>query len=105
MRQMMLTEILLNPSVPPDMEEVLTGQVWDVYRLFLNRKCVCHKRIAKIAAQYNARISEIRAALIPEGWIIGPPGKRGKLNFYKLIRLEEAPKKWLESLKVYWDSR
>ena len=104
-RQMLLDEILVNPSVPPEDELRLSKQAMKIYEKLRGRKLyggwVNTDEMAEIARQYGARLNEIRRALIPLGLIVGPPEKRDNLNWYTIILLDDAPKKWLHGLKVY----
>ena len=105
---MLLKEIQVNPSVPPEDELRLSRQAMKIYELLRGRhkygRWVNVDELSNIARQYNARLNEIRRALIPLGLIVGPPDKRDGLNWYRIILLDDAPKKWLHSLKVYWES-
>ena len=88
-------EVLLNPSVPAEAELRLSRQVEVMYRLFVHHHRfgvpVSNAELMQIGCQYNARLYELRRALIPVGWCIDFVGKgeRG-LCFYKLVRLGES---------------
>lgn len=94
---------LLNPSVPEEDEMRLTRQVLSMYRLFaarLHTGClVSTTDLRELAAQYSARLNELRWSLIPLGWCIDMVkiGAKG-VNHFSLVRLEESTyyKKWLK---------
>lgn len=95
MRQMMLTEILLNPSVVLSSDEKrLSRQAEKIWRLFCPNEdshyvAVWTSELVAVAFQYNARLSEIRAWLIPYGLTIDVTGSndRGN-NKYQVVELE-----------------
>ena len=73
----------------------LSRQGWRMYRLFAaNHKiglCVSTIDLGGIGNQYQARLSEVRRALIPLGWCIDLVRKGvGGVNYYKLVRLQES---------------
>lgn len=88
-------EILLNPSVPEINELRLVRQSQRMYRLFVSRYRtslpVSTSDLTTIGAQYNARLYELRRALIPLGWCIDLV-KRSEtgVRYYKIVRLAES---------------
>ena len=88
-------EILLNPSVPPEDELRLSRQAHAIYNLFMDYHKlglpVPNTELTKIAFQYQARLYEIRRALIPLGWCIDLVQKsEDGVNCYDLVRLEQS---------------
>ena len=97
----MTFEILLNPSVPDEDVLRLSRQANKMYGLFRIRHrvglCVSTIDLERIGNQYQARLYEVRRALIPLGWCIDLARKgTGGVNYYKLVRLEES---------VFYDAR
>lgn len=74
MRQMMLGELLLNPSVPAEDERRLSAQAVRVWQLFVDEqndfRQVTTNQLRAEAAQYNARLNEIRTWLKDSGLTI-----------------------------------
>jgi len=88
-------EILLNPSVPEADELRLGRQVEKMYSLFVERRkaglTVSNTELAKIGFVYQARLYELRRALIPHGWCIDLVRKsEGGVNCYSLVPLEDS---------------
>jgi len=93
--QMMLGEISLNPSVEAADELRLEGQCRTMFGLFCSKHktglLVTTAELMEIAGQYNARLNEIRHALVKIGWCIDLVKKaRDGNNGYKLVRLEDS---------------
>jgi len=91
----MTFEILLNPSVPVEDELRLSRQANKMYGLFRIRQriglCVSTIDLEEIGNQYQARLYEVRRALIPLGWCIDLVRKgQGGINYYKLVRVEDS---------------
>ena len=88
-RQLMLNEILVNPSVEPEDELRLSRQAMRIYKMFRFFGKVSNVMMADVAKQYNARIYEIRKALEPFGRTVKLVEKHPNgLNFYKIANLE-----------------
>jgi len=88
-------EILLNPSVPEIDELRLARQSQRMYRLFVSRYrsglSVSTMDLTIIGAQYNARLYELRRALIPRGWCIDLVRRsENGIAYYKIVRLDES---------------
>jgi len=87
-------EVLLNPSVPQDRQLELEGQVQQIYALFIRAwktgTKVCNLDMRDIAPQYQARLYEIRRALVPHGYCIDLTERQGGLCWYEIVRLDES---------------
>ena len=93
-RQMTL-DILLNPSVAEIDEERLSRQARDIYSLFKYKQFrlglkVTTGDLADIARQYNARVNEIRHALVKVGEMIDEIPGQGGTNYYEVVPLEKS---------------
>lgn len=84
---MLLTEILLNPSVEEKDELRLSNQAKEIYDL-LQLGPVTTSEAATIACQYNARINEIRQALMPLGLAVDETNGEGGNNKYEIVNFE-----------------
>lgn len=94
-RQMELAEVLLNPSVPVEDELRLSRQAMAMWKLFR-----AHDKIGlpvstgylmAIADQYQARLYELRRALINIGLCIDCIGNiGGGIHYYALVNLENS---------------
>lgn len=87
--QMMLCEIPLNPSVKEKDELRLSGQALEIYGL-LGLGPVRTSEAAAIAKQYNARINEIRHALVRKGLMVDEIEGEGGENKYEIVDLETS---------------
>jgi len=93
MRQMMLSEILLNPSVAEADEKRLSRQAERIFRLFCpdevgHYRAVWTSELVRCAVQYMARLTEIRGYLIPYGLTVDNVGSDGKGNHkYQVVEL------------------
>ena len=90
-------DILLNPSVKSQDEIRLSKQAQKIYKLLLRGE-VFTSQMAVIACQYNARLSEIRIALLPFNKTVDlifedPTGN----NAYKIVQFEGS--KYQEHLR------
>lgn len=87
-RQMHLSEILLNPSVEEKDELRLSRQAKEIYGL-LQLGPARTSELNVIACQYNARINEIRQALMPLGLTVDltKQGDGGN-NEYEIVEFE-----------------
>lgn len=87
-RQLMLAEILLNPSVKEKDELRLSKQAKEIYDL-LQLGPVTTWELSIIACQYNARVNEIRQALMPLGLTVDltEEGEGGN-NKYEIVEFE-----------------
>jgi len=97
----MTLDILLNPSVETIDEERLVGHIRRLFGLFKFRDKV-GLPVSTLdlmdlgKAQYNARLSELRMALIPLGWCIDrvvkdlPDNTAQGVHYYKLVTLEKS---------------
>lgn len=78
---MLLTELMLNPSVKPEDETRLSQQAIRVWQLFCDGRNtyrpVWTSALRAVAAQYNARINEIRTWLRTYGLTIDNTGTNG----------------------------
>jgi len=83
-RQMLFTEILLNPSVKTADEKRLSKQARKIYQL-LRAGPAWTNQLCSVARQYNARIYELRQWLAPQGLTID---KIGKPDIYGNCRYE-----------------
>jgi len=88
-RQMLLTEITLNPSVKEKDELRLSRQALEIYNL-LKLGPVTTQQAASIACQYNARINEIRHALKFFGLMVDKIEGRDGGNIYQIVTLEKS---------------
>lgn len=87
-RQLLLTEILVNPSVETEDEMRLSNQAKEIYGL-LQLGPVTTSELAAIACQYNARVNEIRRALLEKGLTIDLTEKgEGGNNKYEIVNFE-----------------
>jgi hypothetical protein len=88
-------EILLNPSVEVEDERRLSRQAREMYLLFVARYriglVVSTSDLREIAAQYNARLYEVRRALVARGLCIDLVRKgMGGQNYYAIVALAES---------------
>lgn len=83
-------EMLLNPSVKGKDELRLSQQARRIYDL-LQRGPVKTSQLAEIGLQYNARLSEVRHAIVGLGLMIDQcgEGESGE-NQYQLVELEQS---------------
>jgi len=93
--QQLSFEVLLNSSVPAEAELRLSQQVERMYGLFVHHHRfgvpVSNAELMQIGCQYNARLYELRRALIPCGWCIDLVRKtESGVNYYGLVRLEQS---------------
>lgn len=86
-RQMMLSEILLNPSVEEKDELRLRKQAKEIYGL-LQLGPVTTDEASAIAKQYNARINEIRHVLQDLGLTVDETDGTGGNNKYEIVEFE-----------------
>ena len=84
---MMLSEIPLNPSVKEKDELRLSRQAKEIYDL-LQLGPVTTSEAAIIACQYNARINEIRHALMEKGLTVDLTEGTGGNNTYEIVEFE-----------------
>ena len=96
MYQMLLSEILLNPSVKEKDELRLSKQAKEIYDL-LGLGPVTTGEAATIACQYNARINEIRQALMDIGLTVDETDGVGGNNKYEIVNFEGS--KYQEHLR------
>ncbi len=82
--------IRINSSVRPEDESRLSRLAQEILVLFLRERTVTTSQLMQIAAQYNARLYEVRRHLIPLGWRIDRVGGRGGQNTCKLVPLDES---------------
>lgn len=82
-------EILLNPSVKGKDELRLSRQAEKIYEL-LQRGPVKTSELSAIACQYNARLSEIRHALVKTGLMVDEIEGSGGQNEYRIVGLEQS---------------
>ena len=88
---------ILNPSVDDIDERRLLDHVRRLFGLFKAR-WVMNLPVSTLdlmefgKAQYNARLSELRRALIEQGWCIDRISQKpvGGVHYYKLVPLEES---------------
>lgn len=95
MRQMLLSEIPLNPSVEVEDELRLSRQCREMYSLFRVREkiglSVSTIDLDEIGDQYQARLFELRRALIKIGLCIDLIKKgKGGVNYYALVNVDES---------------
>lgn len=84
-------EILVNPSVGAAEEPRLSKQNRAIFRLFSGGRSVSNVQLAQVARQYNARLWELRRALVRTGFCIDLISKtRRGLCFYKLVPVEQS---------------
>ena len=94
-------EVLLNPSVELPDEDRLEGYCKELYHLFIGRRnlMAMFTKAAPVStadlmekgkAQYNARLMELRMALIPMGWCIDRIKGEGGTHYYDLVPLEKS---------------
>ena len=89
MQTQLSLQILLNPSVMIGDELRLSKQGRVIFRLFSEGRSVSNIELSQIARQYNARLYELRRALISLGWCVDLVSKvRSGVCFYKLVPLE-----------------
>ncbi len=87
--------LTLNPSVKEKDELRLSRQAMEMYELFLARDrmglLVSTNDLDAIGDQYQARLYEVRRALISKGLCIDLVKKgEGGVNYYKLVNLEQS---------------
>ena len=92
---MELVEVLLNPSVPAEDELRLSAQAMKMWKLFRAWDkvglLVSTADLMEIADQYQARLFELRRALINIGLCIDLVRKgKGGINYYALVNLENS---------------
>jgi len=87
--QQMTFELLLNPSVREKDELRLSKQARAIYEL-LRRGPVRTSELATIGLQYNARINEVRHAVIKLGLMIDQQEGEGGENQYRLVELQQS---------------
>lgn len=87
MRQLLLSEILLNSSVKEKDELRLSKQAKEIYDL-LGLGPVTTDEASAIAKQYNARFNEIRHALQPLGLTVDETEGQGGNNSYEIVNFE-----------------
>ncbi len=96
-----LPEAMLNPSVEPPDEERLAFNFRRLYGLFVSRQNLTEiypealpvstaELMEYAKAQYNARLKELRRALIELGWCIDCVGSKAGTHYYKLVPLGES---------------
>ena len=85
----MTFEVLLNPSVKERDGLRLSRQARRIYDLF-ERGPVETSALVAIACQYNARLSEIRHALVPLGLMIDEVTGEGGQNKYHIVELQQS---------------
>ncbi len=96
-RQMMLSELTLNPSVKPEDERRLSRQALRIYTA-LQKGPVWTNTLVSLARQYNARIHELRQWLAPQGLTIDLTGKDVQGDFkYELV--DSADSRYEQTLK------
>lgn len=93
----MTFEILLNPSVEEQDEKRLLTHFWSLWNLFWSR---CRIGIFVVStldlmdcgkAQYGARLSEVRRAMIPMGYCIDlVKHGQGGVNYYAIVPIENS---------------
>lgn len=93
----MTFEILLNPSVEEADEKRLLTHFWSVWNLFWSR---CRIGIFVVSTidlidygkgQYQARLSEVRRAMIPTGYCIDLVRRgKGRVNYYAIVPIETS---------------
>lgn len=94
-------EIMLNPSVELPDEIRLEGYCKSLYHLFIGRRnlrkmypealLVSTAELMEYAkAQYNARLRELRIALLKVGWCIDRVSGEGGQFFYDLVPKQES---------------
>jgi len=91
MRQMMLTEILLNPSVKAADEPRLSAQALKIWKLFCldgdsHYVAVWTSQLVRCACQYHARLNDLRNWLMPHGLTIDNIGSDGRGNHKYEVR-------------------
>ena len=87
MAEQLLLEILLNPSVKDVDVERLSKQSIAIFNCF-KRGPVKTSLAASIARQYNARINELRHALVKVGLMIDKQEGEGGENTYVIVPLD-----------------
>jgi hypothetical protein len=93
--QMMLDEVLLNPSTQKMDEQRLSRQCRSIFGLFCARRrmgmLVTTADLMAEAGQYNARINELRRAIIKIGWCIDLVKRNSDgNNGYELVPIENS---------------
>jgi len=82
-------EILLNPSVPADEELRLSVQALKIWGIFRRGLPVFTSQLSKVACQYNARLNEVRQALMKFDLTIDLTHKsRFGNNTYEIVRFQ-----------------
>lgn len=82
-------EILLNPSVKGKDELRLSRQAGKIYVL-LQRGPVKTSQLAEIGLQYNARVNEIRHAIVKLGLMVDVVEGSGGENQYEIVGLDRS---------------
>ncbi len=87
--------ILLNPSVEPEDETRLSGQAQRILQLFVtarrDSRLVANVELISIAAQYNARLFEVRRFLVKHGFCIDLLRRdRGGICWYGMVPIDES---------------
>jgi len=85
MRQLLLSELTLNPSIPAEDERRLSRQAEAVWKLFCpgevsHYQAVWTNQLVRCAVQYSARINCLRAWLRGYGLTIDLTGSDGSGN-------------------------
>lgn len=108
-RQLMLSELLLNPSVPAVDEKRLSRQAMELYKLLRRGPArtidlilpdglscpYCGRwfsayRGLKIVCMYQSRLNELRHALVHRGVMIDEDKAEGGGHVYRIVPLEES---------------
>lgn len=87
--QQMTFEILLNPSVKDRDQLRLSAQAGKILDL-LERGPVKTSQLAEIGCQYQARLSEVRHALVKLGLMIDQRDGQGGENEYTIVELDRS---------------
>ena len=90
-RQLMLSELLLNPSVPAADQKRLSKQAIKIWRLFDpngdgHYLSVWTPELRAVAAQYQSRLSELRAWLAKYGLTIDKIRRSERGNYKYEVR-------------------
>lgn len=96
-RQMMLDEAPLNPSVEEEDELRLLKHCQSLWNLFWSRLQIGIIVVSTIdleeygKAQYQARLYEVRRAMIPRGYCVDLVRRgRGGVNYYAIVPIENS---------------
>lgn len=82
-------ELLLNPSVRDVDQLRLSRQAEKIYEL-LQRGPVKTSELAAIGLQYNARLNELRHALVKVGLMVDQQEGQGGENEYTIVELDRS---------------